>query len=437
MKIVALLVALLLGTAAAASADPWLFVSDIHLDPANTSAQPVPLGSDTNEALLRSALAAMHRVAPHPPVVVIGGDFLAHDFDYRLAVPTMRHIARLFDATFPQAQFVIALGNEDSGCADYAVVPNSGFLDAAAAAWAPLVNRRGAAPHFRETFARDGSYVARLPLPGLQAVVIDDVFWSPRYHPCGLAPNASQRALSELRAALAGGARSLVMVHIPPGIDAFSTARYGHQLVVVPFLDSSARAGFEQVLTAPGAHVPFAIAGHVHRFSYRIVNATSPRAVPMLVLPSISSIFLNAPAFVLADVAPDGTLQRAREIAYDGSAWNDIGGTETLGVSPFSVPQLASLQSRLEQDESLRARFDKLYTGGARRPEINWSNWRVYLCAADHLGATPFRSCTGQPGVGVFTRRGIIAMAAGALALAALATLVVLAMRRRRRRTQT
>jgi hypothetical protein len=111
----------------------------------------------------------------------LGGDFVAHIFDPKQAVPTMRALAQEFNHAFPHAQFVLVLGNEDSSCGDYQVSPNSPFLRAVAQAWEPLVNRNGAAPGFAHTFPAYGSYVTRLPSPGLRAIVLDDVFWSPRY----------------------------------------------------------------------------------------------------------------------------------------------------------------------------------------------------------------------------------------------------------------
>ena len=140
----------------AASAAPWLFVSDVHLKLYSDDPFPSDVGTDTNRPLLESAIREMQRVDPNPPVVVMPGDYLQHSVSPQEAIPTMRYLAKRFDRAFPHAQFVIALGNEDAGCADYGVSRNSAFLRAAALAWAPLVNRRGAAPTFVRTFYVDG-----------------------------------------------------------------------------------------------------------------------------------------------------------------------------------------------------------------------------------------------------------------------------------------
>src|SRR5450631_3026794 len=73
------LLAVLLVPHAARAADPWLFVNDVHFDPAVRAKRPLTYG-DTNEGLLESTLDEMHRLSPNPPVIVMAGDFLAHYF---------------------------------------------------------------------------------------------------------------------------------------------------------------------------------------------------------------------------------------------------------------------------------------------------------------------------------------------------------------------
>jgi hypothetical protein len=412
------LVALLLFFAPAGPADaaPWLFVSDVHLDPLDAaSAPPSSRGSDTDEALLRSALAEMRRVDPAAPVVVIPGDFLGHERFTRNAIPTMAHIARSFDDAFPHAQFVLALGNEDSNCGDYGAGPGAPFSGQLAAVWEPLVNRRGAAPDFRTTFARDGFYTAKLPIPGLRAVVIDDIFASPRYRErCGsTAVDAATEALDDLDRALPPGSlqKNWVILHIPPGIDAFSTVHLMHHLAVVPFLESGPRDRLLAILGDPRRRVALAIAGHTHKFAFRLVDAGPREYVPMLLVPALSPVFHNNPMFLTVDVGRDGTVRRIDEHAYDGVAWHVAGSSADLGLPAFTGAALAKLEGRLDDDPALRSVYARLYDGGAP-PEIAPWNWRSYRCAIRALTDTAYRNCTGQRGYGFLTLRGVIAGAA-------------------------
>jgi sphingomyelin phosphodiesterase acid-like 3 len=438
IRCLALAVALGAGLACAAtgpaSAAPWLFVSDLHVNPRNHSTTPAGAGYDTNPALLSAAIAEMKRVDPHPPVIVLGGDYLAHAFDWPRAADTMRDLARRFGAAFPHAQFVMALGNEDSACGDYALAPRSAFLREVANAWAPLVNRRGAAPSFAAGFARDGFYTTTLPIAHTQAVVIDDVFWSPRYRPCGPAGNPAAATIAELRRALHAPGRHWIILHIPPGIDAYSSAHLAHRLVVVPFLDAGPRDALLGAIADPHAGVALVVAGHTHMFAYRIAG-TPAHPVPVLLVPAISPIFRNAPAFLTAEVDPGGTLRDVEDHAFDGTRWHDLGGFDSLGVKGVSGAALVDLQHRLDRDPALRARFAHLYDSGAPS-EIDARSWPTYRCAAVVFTASAFRACTDEGGVSVVTTRGILVFALASLALAGAAgALVAYRLGRRRARS--
>jgi len=381
--------------AIAVLAAAWLFVSDIHLDPAATTTVPAAAGSDANLALVQSAIDEMRRVDPHPPVVVIGGDFVAHRIDRTQVVPTIARVASLFDRAFPNAQFVIALGNNDAPCGDYGISAGSPFLREVAQAWAPLVNRRGAAPEFARTFARDGFYTARLPLPHTEAVVVYDVAWSPRAHACGAAaPDAGGAMLADLDRALTAtpSERRWIVMHVPPGIDAFATVHVAQRLAVVSLLDRRALARFEALAADPARGVALLVAAHIHRFGYRILAAHGTHPVPLLSIPAISPIYGNAPSFLTVDVAADGTIHNAEEHAYRRGAWAEDGGLRTLGATTFSAGELLALQGRLARDPALRATFARLYDDGARS-EIDAGNWRAYWCSATELAVAPFGRC--------------------------------------------
>ena len=431
------LVALLLGIGTASVAKPtpaapWLFVADIHVDPTNRASRPSVLGEDTNAPLLQSAIAAMRRADPDPPVIVLGGDFVGHQrIDARGATAIVTDLARRFNQAFPRAQFVMTLGNEDSPCRDYGIATGGAFLRAIAAAWAPLVDRRGAAPGFSRTFARDGFYTATLPVPGLRVVVVDDVFWSPRFHACGSTRDGEAATLAELAAALRGpgGTRSWVLMHIPPGIDAFSTAHLVHRLAVVPFLDPDPRQRFTALVDDPADRVALVIAGHTHKFAYRIVDAARSHPVPILLVPAVSPIFRNEPSFLTVEVGADGTIGDAHEFSLLAGRWQNVGSLHDLGVTAFTVPALRNLQARLARDPALRARFARIYNGGAP-PEITEGNWRTYWCAAQAFSSTNFRTCLNAGGYSILTGRGIVAVVVLIAAMLAVLAMGMLAFRR-------
>jgi predicted phosphodiesterase len=424
----------------ARAADPWLFVNDVHLDPTSRWRTPIEAGGDTNPALLTSAINEMRRLAPNPPVIVMAGDFLAHHFKAALAEPTMLVVARRFGAAFPHAQFVIALGNEDSPCGDYAFAPDSHFLQAVATAWAPLVNRNGAAPDFLRTFAHDGFYTTKLPLENVRAVIVNDALWSTFYHDgCGWHGNATRGSFAELDRALAPGGRERrwLVMHIPPGIDASSTAHLTHRLAIVPFMRPAPRDAVLDLIADPARRIEVVVTGHVHRFAYRIIDRKGAPPVPLLISPAISPVLGNLPSFLTADVGPDGVIRNLEEHSFVDFRWQDVGGLGTLGASEFSGRALVNLQRRLEHDADLRGTYAALYMGDAPHNEINRRNWRSYWCAATAFSSTPFRDCVEEGGFSFLTQRGVAVVAAvSAVVLTVVLGLVALvfALRRRRQR---
>jgi len=427
---------LLVAGRAAADAAPWLFLTDIHLKTGYKHAPPSRLGDDTDLQLFQSAIREMQRVDPHPPVVVVTGDLLGHVIAKKDATPTTIEIAHMLGRAFPDAQFVLALGNNDGACGDYALTPEAPFLRQAGAAWEPLVNRHGAAPTFMRTFVHDGFYTARLPIPGLQAIVVNDVPWSPRYRSgCGPAPNAAAHQLNELDTALAQAkGRVWVLFHIPPGVDAFSTAQLTHRLAIVPFLRPDMRDGLLHLLVRKPGQVALAVAGHTHKFAFRVVGATGPEPVPMLLVPSISPIFSNDSSFLTANVGSDGTLRDVDETSYLDGRWQHIGGLRDLGVDTFGGKQLVALQGRLDRDPKLRETFGRLYSG-AGKAEITERTWPVYACAATAFTTADFRTCDNAGGVSFFTQRAVrLASGVAGIALIAVGAVVLLLRRRRRAR---
>jgi hypothetical protein len=402
---------------ARAAEAPWLLVSDIHLDISEHDREPNALGRDSNVALLRSALAAMKAADPDPPVVVIGGDFLAHSLDRTAAAATFETIERGFAATFPHAQFALAFGNNDGQCGDYEAGFDTPLAAAVARMWAPLVDRGGSAPEFARTFAHDGFARVRLPRAHLTLLTIDDTYWTPRYIDACKSGAHPDAVLSELRRAIDTGPRDeryWILMHVPPGVDAYST-HFSRGLVDVPFLRPSFRRDF--VALAASGRVTFALAAHSHKFAYRVVGAGGPHPFPAVLIPALSPIFRNRPAFLTMRVRPDATVSDVREHAFDGTGWRDIGGLPTLGVDAVTSDALLDLSRRLEHDATLRATFARLYDAGGLI-EIDDTTWQLFVCAATELDSKGYRRCTGRFGFDPLSPRGV-AFGLAALALAA------------------
>jgi hypothetical protein len=427
--------------AEAASEQVWLAVSDIHLDIFVRSSHPSSYGFDTNVALLESAAGQMKRTVRSPAMVLISGDFLMHRFlknaggksaadDAGLA--SMRLTAALLGRSFPKSQFAIALGNNDIPCGDYRSAAGSQYLARVAAIWKPLVDRGGASPNFEASFLRGGYYTATLPLPRLRLVVLNTVPFSAEYGgncPTGQDPAPAELAwFSSLLRSTPPGIRNIVLMHIPPGFDAFAT-EYAHNFIAWPFLKARYASALLDALESSSGSVPFAIAGHTHRFDFRLAGG-----VPIVGLGALSPIYANNPTYYALRLARDGTLRDIDIYGFDEDRGRWLAPRSfdrAWGMRRIDGASLARLHASIAAAPAMRAAWNRQASGWSSSvddPNEPWGKgWRVAWCAQD-ASASAFAACAGTQ----WRVRTLIALVL--LALLVAAALVLLFVRRRRLR---
>jgi sphingomyelin phosphodiesterase acid-like 3 len=371
----------------------------------------------------------MRRAVPNPAVVVLPGDFFMHH--YPRTAPrsdVLQRVVRDFDRAYPHAQFAIVLGNNDSACGDYRSELRSADLAAMARAWAPLVDRNGAAPDFARGFARAGHYTARLPLGRLRLVALDSVVFSSLYRgDCNAALAPAGNELGWLRATLAAtpaGERNVVEMHVPPGYDVFAT-EMAHGFVPWPLMQPRYGVALAKALALPADRVAFAIAGHEHHFDVRLSGE-----VPIVALGSISPVYGNAPAFYALRVDDTGRLRDLRVWAFDRSTrrWLPPRDFDRLwGVTSLDADAVRTLHRRLGQDAGLRAdweAFSNAWSPAATPGEIWGKHWRVPWCAQVRFGPG-FESCAGLERRAGAARLAIAAAIGGLFAMVALAVVLI------------
>jgi hypothetical protein len=425
--------------APAAARAPWLLVSDLHFDPfadpaldgalaqapasgwhaifARSTAGPSAYFTDTNAALLESSLAAMRARAPSPAVVIVAGDFLAHEFPQRFAraVPgassaayeafvdkTIAFLALELGSAFPGAQFLVTPGNNDGYCGDYAAAPGSPFLAHFAAAFGPLVDREGRAPGFARDFSRAGYYTAELPGdPAGEVVALDSIYWSAKYHDACGSPDSDPGGaeLQWLAARLTerpAPAYRWFLTHIPPGPDQYSSLRAGHP---VPFLQPAAA---QRLVALTEAARPAAfVFGHVHHASFEVVGPGDGSGVPGLVVPSISPVQGNDPAFIVADVTAAGVLSDFKTyvlpLEEPGAPWTfeyDFDGA--YGAAAFETRDLVALQARLAAEPALWQRYARYYNSGSTTAAIAAGTWPWYWCGDLESDDAAYGACVAN-----------------------------------------
>jgi sphingomyelin phosphodiesterase acid-like 3 len=420
----------------------WLILSDIHFDPftqprlvdrlaaaspdrwraifaTGEATAPSGAGSDTNDALLESTLDGAHQAVPDPRVVIVAGDFLAHEFrekfnrtakvhdDAAYAAfvdKTMAFLAWELQTAFPRARLLPVIGNNDGYCGDYQSTPHDPFLAHMGADFALSVGAHD--PNaFIAQFSTGGYYTVPLPVDNAQAIVLNNVFWSTNYkNACGdpkADPGGDELAwLQATQKAMPLGTPVWIIAHIPPGVDVFATQRAKSPGTPVMFLTDRFNGEFLTALDSRFT-VVMSITGHTHQNSFRIIgpDPSMPRA-PMLVVPSVSPIYSNAPAFTVANVDSNYAWVLDTQIYMlskikDVWTWHreyDFGSI--YGHGTIDAAHLASVQRAIFDDERVRRRFEEYYqTGDGVVAQITESNWRAYWCGNVALTATDFVAC--------------------------------------------
>ncbi len=409
----------------------WLVLNDIHLDPYDTG-PPARRGEDTNMALFDSSVEAMRARVPDATVIVIGGDLLAHHFPvlarrahqdpYAAGINTARTIATKLDRAFPNAQFLVAVGNNDDPCGDYRSESGGPYNRALARVFAPLVNRHGASPAFIDDFTRGAYYTSSLP-NGMHAVVTNSVFWSFFFRgSCQVSVrDPGGKEMQWLGQVLAMG-KNVVVMHMPPGYDPESTTTT-HSILAVPFLRAHFDGELRSLFDRDRANIPFAIAAHTHRYDFRV-----PGGVPMLVAASLSPVYHNEPAFFRLDVDADGLHDIVPFTDDPDLGWMAQQSFDQMfGTSAFTTPELEALSHRIAADPELRSRWIRAFdVWGFYIGDVTDNRWQTYRCAQIAFGDA-YARCAGTY---VQSVTNLIFAAAGAIVLIVAGALIYVTWRR-------
>jgi sphingomyelin phosphodiesterase acid-like 3 len=463
---------------AAAQTAPVLMLSDIHLDPFHDPAKlpqlraapitqwsailispPSPTqaadftqlqaacgarGIDTPPALLEASLRAAHTQQPKPLFVTVSGDLMAHQFDCRFhtlaptatpadytafAAKTVAFVALRLHETFPASPVYLALGNNDSGCKDYREDPNSAFLQADATAFAADAGSPANAAAIKRDFSEYGDYNIALPIPHTRLIVLQDIFESKKYTACDgtdtIDPTTAQTAWlrTQLEAARAAHEHVWVMAHIPPGIDAYTTFTKGRNVCTTGdngkptkaemFLSSESLVS---VLTDFPDTLRIVLFGHTHMDEMRLYTSPNGDPIPGKLVPSITPVNGNNPAFTIAEVDTRSAILKDYTVfaASKPATW-DIAPTwheeyrysSTYGLPDLSGASLAKLTSSFLADKTSATpssqAYQRLYFVGDLAANTGISGnlkaaamhavWPSYGCSITQATQAGFRSC--------------------------------------------
>ena len=382
-------------------------------------------GDDTSAALLAASLHAMRSHEPDPQIITVSGDLMAHAFDckfrasfpkgtdaqYRaFAVKTIEFVHLQLRQLYPHAALYMALGNNDSDCGDYKLDPHGEFLAQVARIFAQ--DRPQAE---RDRIARDiaagGYYDASLPFPHTRLVAIDDLLMTRKASTCsGGSPRAANDEeihwlKEKLDQARLRGDHVILMGHIPPGVNLHALVSKGKGLCdtgsPATFLDSD---DLSQALVKNHDVLRLALFGHTHMDEIHLLGSEPSAAIAMKLVPSISPIDGNTPAFTTAQfnsagtllnyqvyVASNSTPQAEWKLSYDFDA--------TYHIREFTPASVGALLAQFSSDRRSEKQESQAYIHnfmpGAPLPFLSLV-WPQYVCTARFADPDQARSCACQ-----------------------------------------
>jgi sphingomyelin phosphodiesterase acid-like 3 len=387
-------------------------------------------GEDTTYALFQSSLNAMHAQAAGAKFVIVSGDLIAHAFsckfatlfpkaapaEYRAFVEkTISYVMGGLRTALPGVPVYAALGNNDSDCGDYQLDAHGAFLAESGEFFAADLHGPERSQAL-ETFAAGGYYSVNLPAPvdHTRLLVLDDLFMADRYQTCGgkadAAPGAAQIAWLEkqLMEARERKEKIWVMSHIPPGVNAYSTATKGRDICAngkpQMFLSSEA---LPDLLAGYGDVIQLAIFAHTHMDEVRLLipakAAVAQKPVAVKMVASISPIDGNNPSFTVAAIDPaHGILRDYRVIAASnqtgiGTDWTEeYDFAKTYHEPAFTPAALGSLILGFKNDPGAKSDASQSYlrnymTGVDLR--VLSLFWRPYVCSLTDDHADAYSAC--------------------------------------------
>ena len=404
------------------------------------------LSFDTTWPLLKQALTAAHDAQPHPVFITLSGDLLTHEFQCRFqhAVPdagpeqmsafaakTVAFVAFELRQTFPHIPVYVALGNNDSGCADYDETPGNAFARSTTATMLMGTGGAGgvATAQAKIEVSPEGDYSLDLPEPLRHGrlIVLQDVFDSQYFLICGggneRGPENNQIAWlrKQLTEARERHQQVWVMGHIPPGVDVYASfhkyvLRPGELCTapVHPFLQDTQMA---DTLLDFADIVRLGLFAHTHMDEIRILSRpanpsgssgipTRVDAVPLKLVPSVTPYFGNHPAFLVASIDPSTLVLKDWQTfvspGLEGSAapWPAAYRFSTAyGLPSFSAGEAAELAAGFISDRSGKASRSSTYREHFFAGDIGIYSlglaqiWPAYACAVRQDRTDAFHNC--------------------------------------------
>jgi hypothetical protein len=187
-----------------------------------------------------------------------------------------------------------------------------------------------------------------------------------------------------------------LVMHIPPGMDAYNSSRVRCQ-APVSFWQDKYLAEFNLLMSTYSNVVQLAFAGHIHMDDFR-VTVGDPSLLPLRITPSVSPIFGNNPAFSvmtydLTTASVSDITTYFLSLSSQTPSWSEeYQFSSAYDIRSFSAANLSTVAGAIRSGGAARATFENDYAVSAPSP-IHPSNLFFYSCAQTHFSATSYSDC--------------------------------------------
>lgn len=423
----------------------FLSLSDLHFDPyLSCNKRPCPLiqklqaapaahwgrllsrhdssipvyGKDSNYQLLLSSFAAAQKEGEAAKIqfVLILGDLLAHDYDKkyfkyaddktqagyaRFVKKTLEFLNAELKQAFPQTDVYLLIGNNDSYEKDYSVVPEGAFLKDFSQVEASLINNRRNREEFLREFPHGGYYAVDAPSQSaLRLVFLNSVLFSAK----AKGPQLEQAAQAqidwlqqELKMAAKKKQQVLIAMHIPTGIDVYTTLLTPFS--IVEFWKTAYSKRFLAEVQQASGQIMGVFQGHIHADAFQILSGPGQNALPFTGTPSISPIFGNNPAFKIYSYSLPG-LKLVNFVTYyrslnSSTQWEKEYDFDEVYQLNHSDSELIKGMLRLGPTGKLAEDFKTYFSVKSdSQPITKQDKWLPYYwCGIHGLTAAEYRTC--------------------------------------------
>ena len=443
----------------------FLLISDIHFNPmadarlvselaAADPAQWEPIldrtspggfsqyGSDTNWWLLKSTLKQFPATLPHPALVMVTGDLLAHNFPktyqsvthdtdlghYRSFVnKTVKFLAIELQREFPGVRILLTPGNNDNDCGNYSVQAGGTFLNDTA----PITRELADGDYeFTRAWKALGSFNVPHPtLPDVRIISFNSILFSQKYsalsfsHACAQVSSTAAADLiawleRNLGEAAQANQRVWLMFHIPPGIDGYASSASGGsqnqgagpatsetcRQAIVPMWVPKWTEQFDALLAKYHSTIIASFAGHTHSDDFRLIGPAGAAQEFVLIGPAISPVYNQNPGFRVVSYSRNGAVKdqstyyltnlKAASSRLKGRWKREYTFTRKWKVRELDAASLSNVYTQVVENEPARAGWLKLYAVSGPAEHGDKSIVRGLYCAVESLTEESYKECS-------------------------------------------